>query len=71
MIIISAACHSDCTQGSESVSGANRCYGSGADSCCQVYVDGMCAEACPEDGVHFINDTFDCCKHCNLFSVLN
>ena len=62
---ISAACTPDC-QGSESVSGANRCYGFGPDSCCQVYVDGMCAEACPEDGVYLIDDDFDCCKHLQL-----
>ena len=60
---ISAACAPDCTQGSESVSGANRCFDNGPDSCCQVYVDGMCDIACPEDGVYFTNETFDCCKH--------
>ena len=63
---ISAACALDC-QGSESSTGANRCYGSGADSCCQVYVDNMCAEACPEDGAYLIDDeSFDCCKHLQL-----
>ena len=42
---------------------SGRCFGINADDCCPVYVNGVCSDACPDDGTVFSIDVdFDCCK---------
>ena len=44
--------------------GQDRC--TGIASCCNVYINGMCASDCPDDGVYVIDiTTFECREFCH------
>ena len=64
MVYFFTACNGLCD--GDTIS-SGRCFGIDAEDCCHVYVNGMCSDACPDDGVYSVDEDFDCCK---LYSSL-
>ena len=55
-----AACDASCAL--VETTSAMRCFTADATGCCHVYVDGECADVCPDDGLYYLNSGFDCRK---------